>query len=87
MVAMIMMRTLHRDISKYNQLETADEAQEETGWKLVRLIVTPAFPFADVVIGGLSSGLSYCEIEKPERNLRDHDARNKHRAELVSQLC
>ena len=37
MVAMIMMRTLHRDISKYNQLETADEAQEETGWKLVRI--------------------------------------------------
>lgn len=32
---MIMMRTLHRDISKYNQLETAEEAQEETGWKLV----------------------------------------------------
>lgn len=37
MVAMIMMRTLHRDISKYNQLETAEEAQEETGWKLVTL--------------------------------------------------
>lgn len=36
MVAMIMMRTLHRDISNYNQLETAEEAQEETGWKLVR---------------------------------------------------
>ena len=35
MVAMIMMRTLHRDISKYNQLESAEEAQEETGWKLV----------------------------------------------------
>ncbi|PSC68332.1 Transmembrane 9 superfamily member 4 [Micractinium conductrix] len=35
MVAMIMLRTLHRDISKYNQLETAEEAQEETGWKLV----------------------------------------------------
>lgn len=35
MVAMIMMRTLHRDISNYNQLETAEEAQEETGWKLV----------------------------------------------------
>ena len=42
MVAMIMMRTLHRDISKYNQLETADEAQEETGWKLVR---SSTFPF------------------------------------------
>ncbi|XP_017697036.1 transmembrane 9 superfamily member 7-like [Phoenix dactylifera] len=35
MVAMIMMRTLYRDIAKYNQLETQDEAQEETGWKLV----------------------------------------------------
>lgn len=31
MVAMIMMRTLYRDISNYNQLETQDEAQEETG--------------------------------------------------------
>ena len=27
MVAMIMLRTLHRDIAKYNQLETAEEAQ------------------------------------------------------------
>ncbi|KAF8033752.1 hypothetical protein BT93_C0115 [Corymbia citriodora subsp. variegata] len=35
MVAMIMLRTLFRDISKYNQLETQEEAQEETGWKLV----------------------------------------------------
>ena len=35
MVAMIMLRTLHRDIAKYNQLESVDEAQEETGWKLV----------------------------------------------------
>jgi len=35
MVAMIMMRTLRRDISQYNELETAEEAQEETGWKLV----------------------------------------------------
>eukprot|EP00217_Crustomastix_stigmatica_P010071 CAMPEP_0183796094 /NCGR_PEP_ID=MMETSP0803_2-20130417/8158_1 /TAXON_ID=195967 /ORGANISM="Crustomastix stigmata, Strain CCMP3273" /LENGTH=637 /DNA_ID=CAMNT_0026040699 /DNA_START=40 /DNA_END=1953 /DNA_ORIENTATION=+ len=35
MVALIMLRTLHRDISQYNQLETAEEAQEESGWKLV----------------------------------------------------
>ena len=35
MVAMIMTRTLHRDISKYNQLDTQEDAQEETGWKLV----------------------------------------------------
>lgn len=35
MVAMIMLRTLHRDITKYNQLESAEEAAEESGWKLV----------------------------------------------------
>nr|GMC73159.1 transmembrane 9 superfamily member 7-like [Ipomoea batatas] len=35
MVAMIMLRTLYKDIANYNQLETQDEAQEETGWKLV----------------------------------------------------
>ncbi|KAH7288216.1 hypothetical protein KP509_31G017400 [Ceratopteris richardii] len=35
MVAMIMMRTLYRDISNYNELDAQDEAQEETGWKLV----------------------------------------------------
>merc|ERR1712056_113189 len=35
MVAMILLRTLHRDITKYNELATADEAAEETGWKLV----------------------------------------------------
>ncbi|KAL6603074.1 hypothetical protein ACP70R_043435 [Stipagrostis hirtigluma subsp. patula] len=34
-VAMIMLRTLYRDISKYNQLEAQEESQEETGWKLV----------------------------------------------------
>lgn len=36
MVAMIMVRTLYRDISKYNQLDTQEDAAEETGWKLVR---------------------------------------------------
>merc|ERR1719454_957685 len=35
MVAMILLRTLHRDITKYNELASADEAFEETGWKLV----------------------------------------------------
>ncbi|GER45024.1 endomembrane protein 70 protein family [Striga asiatica] len=35
MVAMIMMRTLYRDIANYNQLDSQDDAQEETGWKLV----------------------------------------------------
>lgn len=32
---MIMIRTLRRDIAKYNADEGMDEAIEETGWKLV----------------------------------------------------
>eukprot|EP00747_Dinoflagellata_sp_TGD_P002288 gnl/TRDRNA2_/TRDRNA2_103607_c1_seq1.p1 gnl/TRDRNA2_/TRDRNA2_103607_c1~~gnl/TRDRNA2_/TRDRNA2_103607_c1_seq1.p1 ORF type:complete len:420 (-),score=84.21 gnl/TRDRNA2_/TRDRNA2_103607_c1_seq1:157-1377(-) len=35
MVAMILLRTLHRDITKYNELATKEEVAEETGWKLV----------------------------------------------------
>merc|ERR1712232_173579 len=35
MIAMILLRTLHRDISKYNELTSVEEAAEETGWKLV----------------------------------------------------
>ncbi|XP_076877306.1 transmembrane 9 superfamily protein member 5 isoform X2 [Brachyhypopomus gauderio] len=34
MVAMIMLRTLHKDIAKYNQVDQED-AQEESGWKQV----------------------------------------------------
>jgi len=45
MVAMIMMRTLHRDIRRYNEI-TQDDPQEETGWKLVHGDVyrTPQYP-------------------------------------------
>jgi len=35
MVAMIMLRTLHKDIARYNQMDNAEDAQEEFGWKLV----------------------------------------------------
>jgi len=34
-IATIMIRTLRKDISGYNELQTLEEAQEETGWKLV----------------------------------------------------
>jgi len=58
MVAMIMLRTLHRDISKYNQLETVEEAQEETGWKLVHgdVFRPPAAP-------GMLSVLCGCGVQ------------------------
>mmetsp|Transcript_39393 Transcript_39393/g.50262 ORF Transcript_39393/g.50262 Transcript_39393/m.50262 type:complete len:635 (+) Transcript_39393:150-2054(+) len=34
-VGMIMVRTLRKDISTYNEMQSLEEAQEETGWKLV----------------------------------------------------
>ena len=35
MVAMIMLRTLHKDIARYNQIDAGEDTQEEYGWKLV----------------------------------------------------
>lgn len=35
MVAMILLRTLHKDIARYNQLDAEDDANEEFGWKLI----------------------------------------------------
>ncbi|XP_022908111.1 transmembrane 9 superfamily member 2 [Onthophagus taurus] len=35
MVAMILLRTLHKDIARYNQNDSGEDAQEEFGWKLV----------------------------------------------------
>jgi transmembrane 9 superfamily protein 2/4 len=32
---MIMIRTVHKDISSYNEMQTLEEAQDESGWKLV----------------------------------------------------
>ena len=34
-VAMIMMRTLRRDLNRYNSVEEKEELLEESGWKLV----------------------------------------------------
>jgi transmembrane 9 superfamily protein 2/4 len=34
-IATIMIRTLRKDIQGYNEMQTLEEAQEETGWKLV----------------------------------------------------
>eukprot|EP00045_Choanoeca_perplexa_P006836 m.59199 g.59199 ORF g.59199 m.59199 type:complete len:679 (-) comp13812_c0_seq1:62-2098(-) len=35
MLGVILVRTLHKDINRYNQSEDKEEAQEEFGWKLV----------------------------------------------------
>ena len=35
MVAMILLRTIHKDLAKYNNVSNGDEVEEEDGWKLV----------------------------------------------------
>lgn len=32
---MILLRTLYKDIARYNKIDTGEDAQEEFGWKLV----------------------------------------------------
>lgn len=35
MVAMILLRTVHKDLAKYNSAQSGDDVEEEYGWKLV----------------------------------------------------
>ncbi|CAF0957999.1 unnamed protein product [Brachionus calyciflorus] len=35
MVAMILLRTVHKDLAKYNSVQNGDDVEEEYGWKLV----------------------------------------------------
>ncbi|CAD6218171.1 unnamed protein product [Miscanthus lutarioriparius] len=59
MVAMIMLRTLYRDISRYNQLETQEEAQEETGWKLVHGDVFRPPTYSDLLCVYVGTGVQF----------------------------
>jgi transmembrane 9 superfamily protein 2/4 len=48
-IATIMIRTLRKDIAGYNEMQTLEEAQEETGWKLVHgdvLTLPPSYHIA-----------------------------------------
>ena len=65
MVAMIMMRTLHRDIARYNEEQTVEEAQEESGWKLVHgdVFRPPSFsPMLLAVYTGSGLQIIMCTI-------------------------
>jgi len=55
MVAMITVRSLHRDIARYNQLDNVDDAQEEFGWKLVHgdVFRSPGHPMLLSVLVGV----------------------------------
>eukprot|EP00927_Polykrikos_kofoidii_P055467 TRINITY_DN49717_c0_g1_i1.p1 TRINITY_DN49717_c0_g1~~TRINITY_DN49717_c0_g1_i1.p1 ORF type:complete len:653 (-),score=106.61 TRINITY_DN49717_c0_g1_i1:194-2083(-) len=56
MVAMILLRTLHRDIAKYNQM-SSEEAPEETGWKLVHGDVFRKPPHSQLLAMCVGSGI------------------------------
>jgi len=53
-VAMIMLRTLHKDISSYNEMQTLEEAQEESGWKLVHGDVFRPPSFSPILLAVLT---------------------------------
>ena len=57
MVAMIMMRTLHRDFNRYNAIEASDEMEEETGWKLVHGDVFRPPPLAGLLSVYVGTGV------------------------------
>lgn len=73
---MIIIRTLRRDIARYNADEGPDEAIEETGWKLVHgdVFRPPRHPrlFAAVIGTGVQifamALITLCKWLKPKRN-------------------
>ncbi|CEM06493.1 unnamed protein product [Vitrella brassicaformis CCMP3155] len=58
MVAMILLRTLLRDIAKYNEMvDSLEEAQEESGWKLVHGDVFRRPPYYQMLAVCTGSGV------------------------------
>jgi len=57
LVAMILLRTLHRDIVKYNELATKEEIEEETGWKLVHGDVFRKPQWSRLLVATIGSGV------------------------------
>ena len=102
MVAMILLRTLHRDIAKYNevrqtdptpthstradffrwvQMALAEEAQEETGWKLVHGDVFRKPPHSQILACSAGSGIQVHNRERDrgtERKRGNTCARVRH---------
>jgi len=67
-VAMILVRTLNKDISKYNRLATDEEKadeKEETGWKLVHADVfrpPTTYPMLFCVVAGTGMQCAICAL-------------------------
>ncbi|KAB5592575.1 Endosomal integral membrane protein (P24a) [Ceratobasidium theobromae] len=60
MVSMILVRTVSRDISRYNAIDLSEDVQEDFGWKLVHgeVFRSPQFPMVLSVLVGNGAQLS-----------------------------
>jgi transmembrane 9 superfamily protein 2/4 len=56
-VAMIMVRTLRRDLAEYNSAEEKEELLEESGWKLVHADVLRTPPWSTLLATSLGTGM------------------------------
>lgn len=59
---MIIIRTLRRDIARYNADEGPDEAIEETGWKLVHGDVFRPPRYSRLFAALIGSGVQICAM-------------------------
>ncbi|KAI8136982.1 hypothetical protein BJV82DRAFT_718516 [Fennellomyces sp. T-0311] len=59
MVAMILLRALHKDISRYNSMEAQEDVQEDYGWKLIHgdVFRPPSRPMLLSVVVGAGAQL------------------------------
>ncbi|KDQ21805.1 hypothetical protein BOTBODRAFT_99067 [Botryobasidium botryosum FD-172 SS1] len=60
MVSMILLRTVNRDISRYNAIDLSEDVQEDFGWKLVHgeVFRPPRFPMVLSVLAGNGAQLT-----------------------------
>ncbi|OJA11697.1 hypothetical protein AZE42_02099 [Rhizopogon vesiculosus] len=62
MVAMILWRTVSRDISRYNAIDLSEDVQEDWGWKLVHgeVFRSPSYPMVLSIMAG--NGAQLCAM-------------------------
>ncbi|KAG1870146.1 hypothetical protein DFJ58DRAFT_764882 [Suillus subalutaceus] len=65
MVAMILWRTVSRDISRYNAIDLSEDVQEDWGWKLVHgeVFRAPSYPMVlSVMVGNGAQLCAMCAV-------------------------
>jgi len=63
-VALVLLRTVHQDFLRYNQLEDEDEIQDETGWKLIHgdVFRPPPYMAAFCVVNGAGAQVFWMSL-------------------------